>query len=186
MPGPTIYQDSVRTRAKTLQEHSGAHQNGSTRVRSEGQPTADLQAGEQDSAAEDDFDNNYFDELTSPDLGQPKGSSSTVFDSDQEDASALSPRPSSPAERLFGDGQQPQEMMRDSKGQMADAIKTHVTLEDPSPRMTPAQNKPSVIKPTRHAPVKNFAEYGQTEERGDLKVEQAMGETESEVDKVTR
>ena len=106
------------TRSSTLQGGSGAHQNGSIKVRSEVQLADEGGAAFRQTGDVDDFEADYFDELSSPNLIKTVDAGLANFDSDRVAGSSPMPRPISPVERLFGDGPEPEMKELESRWSM--------------------------------------------------------------------
>ena len=101
------------TRSSTLQGGSGAHQNGSIKVRSEVQLADEGGAAFRQIGDADDFEADYFDELSSPDLFKTVDAELANFDSDRVAGCSPMPRPMSSDERLYLFGEGPDTEMRE-------------------------------------------------------------------------
>ena len=156
MSAPTIYHNTTRTRSSKLHEHPGDHQDGSIKVRSEGHRAADPQPGKRLPEGDGNDEDDYFNELDSPNLIKRGDSPSTVFDSDHVGGSSPSPSSSSPEQRLFGDEPEPEEMVREPQEPKAEKSETPVKFEARSPQLNPLENLASVIKPARLDPVQDL------------------------------
>ena len=140
MPDSKIHHSLTRTRSSTLQERTGGHTNGSTSVRSEGHSIGLHHPKQHSPEKEDVSDNDYFDELESPNPYSSDMIGSGDADLGPSIATPRFPSSDSPAERVFGEERPDDGKMRDRLHDRADEADTFDDLFGNTSRTPPTES----------------------------------------------
>ena len=135
----------AHTRARTLQDHIGAHQNGSTGVRSAGRHAEEPHPVHRHDGVEEVEENDYFNELRSPEI-----ITNHVFcDLDYDiDADKVPVTTSPSAERQFGGSGNKKFMACEERRSSASKIDIHGEFDARSFQAMPVDGMANENKPT--------------------------------------
>ena len=150
------------TRARTLQELLGNHQNGSTRVRSSGRVAEELIPDQQQNGDEEHSGDDYFNQLSSPELVENDVSEDDDYDLDPDSDVNERPVTTPAAERVFGGADNFQTYGREQREPMTNITDTLPEAVSRSFEAMPVLEMATPIESTRQDLPQLFGLDGQT------------------------